>query len=68
MQAATADCAAVPASVAAGREALGSRFRWLTAPRSTVVQAGPVHTGLTEDPDAEADRLLELLVLPVTGS
>ena len=50
---------------AAGREALGSRFRWLTAPRSTVVQPGPVHTGLTDDPDAEADRLLGLLVLPV---
>ena len=48
-----------------GREALGSRFRWLTAPRSTVVQPGPVHTGLTADPDAEADRLLRLLVLPV---
>jgi hypothetical protein len=26
-----------------------------------------VHTGLTEDPDAEADRLLRLLVLPVGG-
>jgi hypothetical protein len=40
----------------------GRRFRWLTAPRSTVVQPGPVHTGLTADPAAEADRLLELLV------
>ena len=51
----------------AAKESLGGRFRWLTAPRSTVVQAGPVHTGLTDDPDAEADRLLALLVLPVTG-
>ena len=50
----------------AGRRS-GSRFRWLTAPRSTVVQPGPVHTGLTADPDAEADRLLRLLVLPVEG-
>ncbi|WP_280140558.1 DUF3037 domain-containing protein [Geodermatophilus africanus] len=48
----------------AGRERLGSRFRWLTAPRTTVVQPGPVHTGLTEDPDAVADRLL---VLPIEG-
>ncbi|WP_146057202.1 DUF3037 domain-containing protein, partial [Streptomyces sp. SM14] len=40
----------------------GRRFRWLVAPRSTVVQPGPVHTGLTADPDAEASRLLELLV------
>lgn len=40
----------------------GRRFRWLTAPRSTVVQPGPIHTGLTTDPAAEADRLLDLLV------
>ncbi|MGW7008350.1 DUF3037 domain-containing protein [Streptomyces sp. NPDC054933] len=40
----------------------GRRFRWLTAPRSTVVQPGPIHTGLTADPAADADRLLELLV------
>ena len=65
LQAAADICAAEPGAGAAGREALGSRFRWLTAPRSTVVQPGPVHTGLTEDPDAEADRLLRLLVLPV---
>jgi hypothetical protein len=50
---------------AAGREVLGSRFRWLTAPRSTVVQPSAVHTGLTADPGAEADRLLALLVLPL---
>ena len=29
-----------------------------------MVQPGPVHTGLTRDPDAEAQHLLELLVLP----
>ncbi|MGV9314818.1 DUF3037 domain-containing protein [Streptomyces sp. NPDC003691] len=40
----------------------GRRFRWLVAPRSTVVQPGPVHTGLTADPEAELARLLELLV------
>lgn len=40
----------------------GRRFRWLTAPRSTVVQPGPIHTGLTADPAAEVDRLLDLLV------
>jgi len=27
----------------------GERFRWLTAPRSTVVQTSPVHTGLSSD-------------------
>ncbi|GAA4740414.1 DUF3037 domain-containing protein [Modestobacter marinus] len=65
LQAAADVCSAAVGAGAAGREALGSRFRWLTAPRSTVVQPGAVHTGLTADPDAEADRLLELLVLPV---
>jgi hypothetical protein len=46
----------------AGSTSLGQRFRWLTAPRSTVVQAGPVHTGLTADPAADLQRLLEALV------
>ncbi|MEV6766291.1 DUF3037 domain-containing protein [Streptomyces sp. NPDC051105] len=57
-------------SVCAGGEAAGQaagddpgrRFRWLVAPRSTVVQPGPVHTGLTLDPAAETARLLDLLV------
>ncbi|MFE6690907.1 DUF3037 domain-containing protein [Streptomyces sp. NPDC057743] len=40
----------------------GQRFRWLIAPRSTIVQPGPVHTGLTADPTVEAERLLGLLV------
>jgi hypothetical protein len=46
-------------------EELRRAFRWLTAPRSTVVQPGPVHTGLTCNPEAELDRLLALLVLAV---
>jgi hypothetical protein len=50
----------------AGREDRGRRFRRLTAPRSTIVQAGPVHTGLTADPEAELEHLLTTLVLPVS--
>ena len=38
------------------------RFHWLAAPASTVVQPGPVHTGLTDDPAAELDRLFAALV------
>ena len=41
---------------------LGERFRWLVAPRSTILRAGPVHMGLAEDPAAELDRLMTLLV------
>jgi hypothetical protein len=40
----------------------GERFRWLTAPRSTIVQPGPVHSGLTELPEAELARLFDDLV------
>ncbi|MFE5629993.1 DUF3037 domain-containing protein [Streptomyces sp. NPDC056543] len=46
----------------AARDDAGRRFRWLIAPRSTVVQPSPVHTGLTADPEAEVERLLDLLV------
>ena len=41
---------------------LGERFRWLTAPRSAIVQPGPVHGGITADPAAELDRLFTALV------
>ena len=38
------------------------RFGFLKAPRSTVVQPGPVHGGLTADPAGELERLLDRLV------
>jgi hypothetical protein len=41
---------------------LGKRFGWLAAPRSTVLQPGPVHGGLTADPAAELTRLAEALL------
>lgn len=47
---------------AAGQASPGQRFRWLTAPRSTVVQPGPVHLGLTADPVADLDRLVAALI------
>ncbi|GIG66518.1 DUF3037 domain-containing protein [Phytomonospora endophytica] len=47
---------------AARETRLGERFRWLTAPRSTIIQPGPVHTGMTADPAGELDRLMEALV------
>ena len=46
----------------AGQTSLGQRFRWLTAPRSTVVRAGQVHSGLTDDPAGELARLVDVLV------
>ncbi|WP_037568579.1 DUF3037 domain-containing protein [Phaeacidiphilus oryzae] len=55
-------CAGGAAAGQAAKESAGQRFRWLTAPRSTVVRAGPVHSGLTSDHEAEAERLFALLV------
>lgn len=55
-------CEQDPEAGQAGLQDIGRRFGWLTAPRSTVVQPGPVHTGLTSDPAAEASRLLATLV------
>jgi hypothetical protein len=59
------------AQISAGREAGGpigklddaSRFRWLTATRSTVVQTSKVHPGLCEDADATLERLFGELVV-----
>ncbi|MEU8293893.1 DUF3037 domain-containing protein [Streptomyces pseudogriseolus] len=55
-------CAGGDAAGQAAQDDPGRRFRWLIAPRSTIVQPGPVHTGLTADPAAETERLLDLLV------
>ena len=38
------------------------RFHWLTTPRSTVVQPGPIHGGTSDDPAATFDHLFEVLV------
>ena len=51
-----------PGAGPASRGSRRERFGWLTAPRSTVVQTGPVHGGLTEDPAADLARLLDRLV------
>lgn len=42
---------------------LSSRFRWLTATRSTIVQSSKVHPGLCKDPVKTLELLFERLVL-----
>jgi hypothetical protein len=51
-------------SVSTAREGggRGAVFHWLTAPRSTVLQPGPVHGGVTGDPAGELERLTVRLV------
>ena len=61
-------CAGAPAAGPLGGLSLRERFGWLVAPRSTVVQTSPVHTGLTTDPARELDRLMELMVHPGAGA
>jgi hypothetical protein len=40
-----------------------SRFRWLTATRSTVIQASKVHPGFCGGMEGELQRLFETLIL-----
>jgi Protein of unknown function (DUF3037) len=40
------------------------RFHWLVAPRSTVIQTSPVHTGYCKDPTAVLEHLLDTTVRP----
>ena len=39
------------------------RFHWLVAPRSTIIQVSPVHSGLCDAPDATLQQLFQQLVL-----
>ncbi len=60
---------AIPRVCAGGADAgpigalsLEERFRWLTAPRNTIVQPSPIHTGLCDDPAAMLEHLLATMV------
>jgi Protein of unknown function (DUF3037) len=55
-------CRGEESSGAAGRAPIGTRFGFVKAPRSTVVQPGPVHGGTTDDPARQLDHLLDRLV------
>ena len=46
-----------------GQLPIAVRFRWLTAPRSTIVQTSAVHPGLCDDAAETLTRLHALLVL-----
>ncbi len=39
------------------------RFHWLVAPRSTIIQPSPVHSGMCSDPEVALQDLLKKLVL-----
>lgn len=65
---------AIPRICAGGRGAgpIGQlpqkeRWHWLIAPRSTVIQTSPFHSGLCEDPAKALEHLMDRMVrLPVS--
>lgn len=71
-----AHLATIPLVCAGGLEAgpIGllsprERFHWLVAPRSTIIQTSPVHTGRCGDPAALLEHLLDTMVrLPRAGA
>ena len=55
-------CAGDERGGAAAGKPLSQRFGFLKAPRSTVLQPGPVHGGVTDDPARQLEHLLARLV------
>jgi hypothetical protein len=69
LQSVQAHLAAIPTICTGGEQAgpIGrlsrrERFHWLVAPRSTVIQMSPTHTGSARDLEAVVERLLETMV------
>jgi hypothetical protein len=55
-------CAGDPRGGPAAGKPIGTRFGFVKAPKSTVLQPGPVHGGVTRDPARELERLVNRLV------
>jgi hypothetical protein len=55
-------CAGGERSGPIGRLSRRERFHWLVAPRSTVIQVSPVHSGLCDDPERALERLMDRMV------
>jgi hypothetical protein len=56
-------CLGDPAAGSVATAPAGTRFGFVCAPRSTVIQPGPVHGGLTADPEAQLRSLVQTLVV-----
>lgn len=55
-------CAGGADAGAIGRLSPRERFHWLVAPRSTMVQTSPVHTGRCSDLQAALDHLMSTMI------
>lgn len=56
-------CSGDPAAGPIARLSRRERFQWLVAPRSTIIQVSPVHSGVCDSPAATIDELFRRLVL-----
>ncbi len=55
-------CEGGPSAGPIGKLTRRERFHWLVAPRSTIVQVSPVHTGLCDDPAKALEDVFERMV------
>jgi hypothetical protein len=55
-------CAGGPAAGPIGQLSPRERFHWLVAPRSTIIQTSPVHSGRCQDPATALDHLVRTMV------
>lgn len=55
-------CEGDPAGGAIAQLSRRERFHWLVAPRSTIIQPSPVHTGVCDTTDGLLDRLEKQLL------
>jgi Protein of unknown function (DUF3037) len=62
LQSIPAICAGGEAAGDIGKLSARERFHWLVAPRSTIVQTSPVHTGQCAEPAAALDHLMQTMV------
>ncbi len=55
-------CAGGRAAGPMGEFSQKERFHWLVAPRSTMIQMSPVHSGLCEEPTKALEHLMQCMV------
>ena len=58
-------CRGGPEAGAIGELSQTERFHWLVAPRSTIIQVSPPHSGLCDDPATTLADLLQKMVSPI---
>ncbi|MDY7226109.1 DUF3037 domain-containing protein [Hyalangium rubrum] len=55
-------CAGGKAAGPIGQLPVKERWHWLVAPRSTILQTSPVHSGLCEEPARALEQLMDQMV------